>query len=263
MNLPVHYLGLAGVLFLSNTLYAAAGFGFGLLAVPVLLLAGWPPYQAVAISATSVVVHGSFSFWRAPARAADGSFVRPPSRELGWLLAAGVAGQPVGVWLLGRLAGWSQAEMAQVFGGMLLVVLAVKLWWRPRPRPRLHPAWGLGTLFSSGLISGMSGMGGPPIVLWAMAHSWSAERIRVTLWTLFSLLSITNLCWLNWRFGAPVREAIGVGLLVAPVMLLGAVPGNWIARRLSPAQSRHAVTAILLIVALYAISQPILMGAAR
>lgn len=119
-------------------------------------------------------------------------------------LATAAAGQPVGVWLLSRMTNWDRAELAQVFGMVLLLVLAVKLWWRPPPRPRWHPAWGIGTLFASGTISGMSGMGGP-------------------------------------------------------LTLLGAVPGNWIARRLSPAQSRHAVTAILLIVALYAISQPILL----
>ena len=34
------------------------------------------------------------------------------------------------------------------------------------------------TFTGSGVLAGLCGMGGPPLVLWAMAHDWPTQRIR-------------------------------------------------------------------------------------
>jgi hypothetical protein len=211
--LPLTLTGLT--LLLASVLHSAAGFAFALFAIPVFLFLGWQPYQAIALCAVSVVVHGCLSIWRSNER----------------------------------------FEWKQLIG--LIAVLAVKAWLKPQPRERLHPAWGVLTMVTSGVIAGLSGMGGPPIVLWLIAHKWSNEKIRVTLWAIFSSLAAGNLCWLLWRFGTPVSEASLVGLLFTPVTLLGTVPGAWIAGKMSPGAMRRVATVILMIVALYALLQPV------
>lgn len=251
MNGVSGYLLLGLVLFFASVLHSAAGFAFALFAIPVLLLGGMQPYEAMSICAVSVVIHALISVWRSP--------TKPDWRPLLGMAAIAVASQPIGVWILSRIVFLERAQVCQIFGCVLLGVLIVKLVLRPEPRDHLHPVWGVFTMIVSGIISGMSGMGGPPIVLWLMAHKWSNDRIRIGLWTIFASLAATNLCWLAFRFRAPVWHAMWLGVLFAPIMLLGRLPGTWIATRLSPARMRDAATAILLIVALYAILQPILL----
>lgn len=248
----MHYLATGIVLFLASILHSAAGFAFALFAIPVLLFLGWAPYQAIALTAVCVVIHGCISVHR--------SRERPRWSEIAGLAAIAVATQPLGGWLLGRIVHLERAQVAQIFGCILLAVLAVKAWLKPQPQERLHPAWGVVTMFFSGIISGLSGMGGPPIVLWLMAHKWSNERVRVTLWTLFSAMAFTNCGWLLWRFGRPVADAALVGLLFAPVTFLGTLPGSRIGARMSPETMRRVATVILILVALYAVGQPHVMN---
>ena len=209
------------------------------------------PYEAMSICAVSVVIHTVISVWRSP--------TKPDWKQLLGMAAIGVASQPIGVWILSRIVFLGRAQVCQIFGCVLLGVLIVKLLLRPEPREHLHPMWGVITMFVSGIISGMSGMGGPPIVLWLMAHKWSNERIRIALWTIFASMATTNLCWLAFRFREPVWHSMWLGLLFAPITLLGRLPGSWMAGHMSPARMRDMATVILLIVALYAILQPILL----
>jgi uncharacterized membrane protein YfcA len=251
MDKPSQLALTGAILFLASMLHSAAGFAFALLAIPVMLFLGWEPYQAIALCAVSVVIHGCLSIWR--------SKERPEWRKLVGLIAIGMVMQPIGGWILGELLFLGRARIAQIFGCILLAVLAVKLWLKPQPREHLHPAWGVLTMITSGIISGLSGMGGPPIVLWLIAHKWSNDRIRVTLWTMFSAMALTNLCWLLWRFGKPVSDATVVGLLFTPITLLGTVPGSRIGATMSPDTMRRAATVILMLVALYALLQPVLI----
>jgi len=245
------YLMLGGVLFLASVLHSTVGFAFALFAIPVLLIGGLQPYEAIAICATSVIIHATISVWR--------SEVKPDWKQVFGMVAIGFAAQPVGVWILGQIVHLGRSKVGQIYGVILLAVLCVRLFLHPAPRERLHPVWGVLTMIVSGIISGMSGMGGPPIVLWLIAHKWSNDRIRVTLWTMFAMLAATNLGWQLYRFREETAHAIGLGVIFAPVMLLGRVPGAWISARLSPATMRHAVTAVLVVVALYAILQPLLL----
>ncbi|NQU10482.1 sulfite exporter TauE/SafE family protein [bacterium] len=248
MTLPASPILTGVTLLVASSLHSAAGFAFALLAIPILLFLGWAPYQAIALCAVSLIVHGLLSVGRAPER--------PDWRRLAGLVAIGAAAQPVGCWILGQLVFLGRERIAQVFGGIVLALLAVKLLVKPQPRDNLPPGWGVLTMVASGIISGLSGMGGPPVVLWTIAHRWSNERIRVTLWTIFTAMAVTNLGWLTWRFGRPVFEATLIGLLFAPVTLLGTIPGSWVGAKMSPAAMRRVATVILVVVAAYALLQP-------
>lgn len=243
-----YYITVGVVLFFSSALHSAAGFGFALFAIPVLLLAGMQPFEAIALTAISVIIHGYFSVWR--------SAEKPPWGQVFTLVGIACMMQPFGAWLLSRILFLDRAQIGQIYGGILLAVLGLRAWLRPKPREHLPLAWGYLTMVASGLVSGLSGMGGPPIVLWLMAHKWSNERIRVMLWTIFATMAATNLFWQTLRFGEAVVHASYLGLLFAPLTLFGRIPGNWIAAKMSSATMRHVATTILVLVALYAMTQP-------
>ena len=55
---------IALVIFAGSILHTTTGFGYGLFAVPVLLLLGLRPYEAMTIMVLSVIAHGCLSIWQ-------------------------------------------------------------------------------------------------------------------------------------------------------------------------------------------------------
>jgi len=109
----------------------------------------------------------------------------------------------------------------------------------------------------SGTMAGLAGMGGPPAVMWVMAHTWESAKSRVTLWMLFIGLAPIQLLFLTIQFGEDVPRAAGTGILLAPACLLGLIPGLWIGKRLSAKQLRILAEVLLLGISTSAILRPV------
>jgi hypothetical protein len=41
-------------------------------------------------------------------------------------------------------------------------------------------------------LAGICGMGGPPLVLWAMAHDWPADKVRAFLFACFAATGVSS-----------------------------------------------------------------------
>jgi hypothetical protein len=103
-------------------------------------------------------------------------------------------------------------------------------------------------------------MGGPPIVLWVMAHRWSNEQTRVTLWAIFALMVMPTLVVLSLRFGVVVWEWAGLSLLFIPAVVVGAIPGIWLGNRIPKPLLRRIAIVLLMMIGLFAIGQPLLFA---
>jgi len=250
MSETVTYIIIGVVLFTGSALQALVGFGYGLFAIPVLLVAGLQPQAAIAMVAVAVIFHGVVSLWKMRHERVG--------REIWVMVAIGLVMQPVGTWGLGKLTEHlDKAAIGQVFGGLLLASLAVRAWLRPEPREFLAPIWGRLVMVPSGLLSGFSGMSGPPIVLWVMAHKWTSDKMRVTTWTIFTSMAATNVLWLYLRFPNEVPHAAKTGLMFTPIVLLGILPGFWLGDRVSHTTLRRMAIGFLVLVGIYAVFQPI------
>ena len=129
--------------------------------------------------------------------------------------------------------------------------------WKIEPRETLHPGWLFLAMPLSGTMAGLAGMGGPPAVMWVMAHAWESAKSRVTLWMLFIGLAPVQLLFMRLEFGPDVTRSAGLGLLLAPACLLGLVPGLWIGKRLSPKHLRILAEVLLLGISTSAIIRPV------
>jgi uncharacterized membrane protein YfcA len=242
------------VLVLGSALQSAAGFGFGMFAIPLLIMLGAESYEAIAMISMCGTVQTVIGVYTL-------------RRHVHWWQVAGMtllagAVLPLGVWTLGRIvAHCPQATIRQIFGAIVLCAVLAQWLWRIRPRERLHRGWGVGATTLCGYMSGLAGMGGPPVVMWVMAHRWSNQRSRATLWALFTGLTPFQFLVLTWRFGDDVLYAYRDGAMLSPVMLLGILPGLWIGQRIPKPLLRQISYAILLLISLYAIGQPLLSGA--
>ncbi len=231
-------------------LQSVAGFGFGMFAIPLLMLQGRASFEAVAIILVCGAVQTVVALW---AHRREVLW-----KEAAWMTLVASIFVPVGVWTLGRLSEWEPAHVRQVFGVVILLGVLVQWWLRPALRAQF-PLWvGLLALSIGGFLSGLCGMGGPPIVLWVMAHDWSNIRSRSTLWALWTGLTPVQLGFLYLEFGAPTLEAIGTGLALSPLGFAGILPGLLLGTRISIERLRVLSYLILLLIAVYAIVQPYL-----
>lgn len=244
------YLTIALVLAGGGALQSAAGFGYALLSVTLLLIIGMEPYEAIPIVSVATTIQSATGVWH-------------HRRDVPWRLVAGstllvVLTIPVGVFLLSRVTLLSGSQVRQFFGAVLVVVVLVFACWKPLPRKTVHPGWTVTAMLSGGLLGGLCGMSGPPIVLWAISHDgWSGQRIRCTLWAIFLLKTPLLIVFLYHRFGSVVLQSALVALAMAPAVLLGTIPGIWIGNRIPKLWLRRIAFTLLVLVGLYMLCQPL------
>ncbi len=239
---------IAVVLALGSMLQYAAGFGFGLFTIPLLIVLGCRSYEAIAMVSVAAGAH-----------ALVGVIVL--RRHVCWqrvlvMVALACVAQPAGVAVLGVLAEQDRATVRRVFGAIVLLALLLQVALRVKPRDRLPARMMVGAMLASGFMGGLSGMGGPPAVLWVMAHRWSNPESRATLWAFFGGTTPVQVTLLWREFGTPVVDAAGLGLAFIPATLVGLLPGLWIGHRIPKPRLRTISTIILAAIALYALMAP-------
>lgn len=235
---------LTGSAFIQGTV----GFAFGLFAVPLLVGIGVSlplavPMVSVAMifqTASGVIKHRTSLYPR--------SLVVPAGFAAFGLIA--------GVFSLTFLNKTDPETLKQVVGAILFGLLIIKLLLRPTPRDKVAPVWGAIACGSGGFISGLVGMGGPPIVIWALAHTWKAIRIRVTLWAIFLFMVPLQLVFYRFGFGPVVWKGVLQGVIAFPLVLGGTYLGITIGDRLNRRTLTTIATIILFIIALQAVLSP-------
>lgn len=241
----------AGLIVLAGSLLqGTVAFGFGLFSVPLLLMVGLPMPEVLAISAVCTAVQS--------ANGVHHLRQALPWRELGISVAVRGMTMLLGIWVLSSLVTCAQAQLKFWIGFVMLLLVILQASWQPQPRPRLHPGWNLTAFLTSGFTGGLCAMGGPPLVMWVMAHDWTVERTRAFLFASFMSLVPLQLAVLYWTFGESVGRGMLVGLALSPVVLLGSWFGLRLGARFSKPVLRRLAFALLVAIALSAMA-PLLL----
>jgi uncharacterized membrane protein YfcA len=236
------------ILMLGTAVQAAVGFGAGLLAVPLLVWLGIALPPAVGLLLAMVIVQTGLNCWQHRSEL--------PWRSVLPMFLLRCLGLPVGLALMYLVSELDPRQTKQAIGVALLTVLGMQLWWKVPPQDCVHWIWTVLAGISSGILAGMVGMGGPPLVLWVMAHDWPPRRQRSFLWLAFLLQVPLQSVLLSALFGKPLVLALICGGLLTPAGLAGAWLGGWIGDRLSRPRLRLAMTLVLLGIAIYSIVSP-------
>lgn len=250
LTVPV-MVAIAAVITLASVIQSSVGFAFALFATPLLLWTGIPLPQVITIVSvssffSSLIGAGHLRAsipWR-PALTA--SVVR-----IVMILA--------GLLILKKLVGLDGGSVRAVVGGILILLVGMKLVYRARPAEKVHWLWGALAFSSSGLLVGICGMGGPPLVLWLLAHNWSTARIRGFLFVAFAVTIPVQIFLLYLVFGAEIMSTAFWTLLLIPFILLGTVVGLPLGNRLPKPLLRKIMNGILLIIGISAVL-PVLAG---
>lgn len=217
---------LAGlVVALGALVQGAAGIGFALIAVPLLVLldpALVPvPLLALATGHALLVLRREYT---------DTDW-----RGVGWALLGRLPGIALGVLTVAMLP--ARPFVALVGLTVLGAAVLSTVQWRPRPTP---PA-----LLLAGMISGVSGtataIGGPPIAL--LYQNASGSRVRATLAAYFAAGAMLSLLALA-AAGQVSADALLAALLLAPFMVAGFLASGPARRFLDRGWTRPAIIGI-------------------
>jgi len=226
-------MAIALVVFVAAAVQGVMGFGGALVAMPLLvtLVGVQTATPAFAIIGTVATLLNAIR-WRAHVTLGD----------LAQLVVPAALGIPIGVFFLARV---DASIVTRALGVILIVYAAYNLaGWSVPP---LHGrSWAFAAGFSSGILSGAFNTGGPPVIVYADARGWTAERFRGNLQTYFVLTSVFLLAShaLTGHFTPTVWRTALIGL---PALLVGQLLGVRLCRYINPDVFRRLVLVFLLL----------------
>ncbi len=240
----------AVILFVSSLIQAMIGFAFNLIAIPLLIWSGFSLAESVAMTAIPIFVQLSLNSWKLRRHIVW--------RDLPVPVTVRFLTLPVGITLLYTINTLDTRTIKQVVGIILLGIIFVQLFVHFRPRDRFPLVWDLLAFGLSGTMLGMIGMGGPPVVVWLMAHGWAPLRTRAFVSVLFFVAAPVQIALLYWKLGAQVGHAFVLGVVLLPVVIVATLIGIRIGNTFDRKRLEQAVILFLFLTALVSIVSPYL-----
>ncbi len=234
----------APIMFFGSIVQGAIGFALGMIAVPLLVEAGFSLSQAVALTTLSIGIQVSFGVWRLRA-------------HIPWAdvkLAGGIRFLTVaiGVLLLLNVEALDAAAVKRLVGLGVLLGVALRAAARGGRREVPLPA-SLAAFSISGILQGLVAMGGPPLVLWMTSRDYDVRQARAFTMTLFLLNAPLQVCLLLVLSRELTVQILPLALAVTPLIYLGTRLGLRLGDRFSKPMLNRAALAALLIIALNAL----------
>lgn len=215
------YVGVAVVVAVATCAQVVSGFGFALIAIPLLALMTGAKSAVVGTTLVGPLL--------------TTAVVLRDRREIKWrtavtVTAAAVVGMPVGILVLGHLG---DRALKALIGGVV-VAAGVALW------RGLHVPAGRRSEVVAGLVSGAlatsTGTSGPPLVIVLHSESREPRRFRGTLAASFLAQSVVAgaAFWVSGhvtadagRVAAAALPGMGVGWLVGERLFAGIVEARF------------------------------------
>ncbi len=216
--------------FIAALIQIVAGFGFALLAMPVMTLA-IDPKTAVVVSALTGIFVTSWQAIRSRADA-DRILVRR-------LTTAAYAGMPFGLLVFIEVNDAALRLLLGVAVLLAVVLLALRINMH-HAGPRFDYAAG----FVSGVLNTSLSTNGPPLAFALQARQISAETFRATITMVFALSNILGLS-LFVASGRITRDGLAAAAITIPAMILGQVLGFPLRKHIHGERFRYLVLVLM------------------
>lgn len=236
------------MLLVSAWLQSLTGFGAALLGVPLLLLVGNHLFESQLLLLCAILPQNVFGCWTLR-HSID-------YREVALPAVLRIVAMPVGVLGLSALMSSSEEGIGVVVGVVILLAVGLQSLVGVEFKNARKWYWMIITFGGSGLLQGLSGIGGPPLVLWVYGQKFSVDRTRAFLFALYLANFAPQMAVLHWKFGSAIWKSVFVGLLATPLILIAAKSGLRLGSRMGDRWLRPLVHVTLLILAFIMILKP-------
>lgn len=220
------------VVFFALFTQSLAGFGAGLIAMPLLIgLVGLD--TAVPMFALLAQTSGLLLILRYR-QELDFSTV--------WrLLLMSIIAVPIGVWL----AGVVDEDLAKFILGAITIGYAVYT-LLGLTVPRMSQRWAFGFGFLSGLMGGGYNMGGPPLVIYGTSQRWPPGEFRSNISSIFFPTGFVTIAS-HFSQGNITSEVLQYYALLLPFLLTAMSLGFYLDRYIKPEPFRRGVLVLLIL----------------
>lgn len=205
-------------IFLGAMVQGTTGFGIALVAVPVLMQfmppETVPPLMVVLSFCNNAVVLARA--WHSVRL----RLVLP-------LILGGVAGLPIGVWILLTLDPTS-IKLGVGFGVILMAVVML-LGWQRRVH---HQRTGLAAVgLLGGVLHTSTSVSGPPVIIFLANQGVPKDQFRANLIAFFTVLNIVSIPT-YWSQGLLTLAELKLALVYLIPLVLGSLLGIWLVKRI-------------------------------
>ena len=213
-----------------------SGFGFGMAAVPVLIVRMLPVHAIPAVLIHEVM----FGAATIPALRKSIDWSR-----LGPLLMGSLIGTPVGLTMLHLIP----TPIIRPMIGLVVLASVTILWAAPKLNVKLtRVSLGLAGVLS-GLLNGSTAASGPPAIILLFASDKPAKEIR-SLLIVFIFASAVIALAIAAIGGLVVLPVIEIAVFMVPGVLVGSLAGHRLFNRLHTRHYRSISLALLLVVSI-------------
>jgi uncharacterized protein len=244
MSLPESFFALAVCAFFAGLVRGFSGFGLS----AVLVASGSFFVAPKALIPSAQALEVVASIWMIPSVWRDVNWK--------WLTPLGFAylvAIPVGVAAL----AYAPQDVLRIGGCIVLLVASICLLLNARPKlPDGFPLR-FGTGLVAGFMAGASSLGGMVASVMLFAVSIPAKNLRATLIVLFFGSALYSLSWGTWH-GVVTKATFVQSAWLAIPMLIGIAIGSRGFARVSEAQFRKAVLAVLAALSIAGIASVVL-----
>ena len=224
--------------FFSAIVSAVAGFGFGLLSVPLISLA-IALHPTVIVSSILGLATNLVQTYRYR-RAANLSLVKR-------ICAGAIVGMPLGFVVYNVI---SDRALRLVLGGAVLLAVAALM--RGLDLAHVGPSLDVAAGFISGVLNTSISTNGPPLVFGLQARKLDPEPFRATLSVVFAISGVVGMALFIGGGKVGVSE-LSVSAVALPAMGLGLLIGFPLRDRFSPERFRALVLVLMVCAAIASI----------
>lgn len=236
----------AGIILLfASFVQGTIGFGMGMIAVPLLITAGFSLSQSVALITLAIGIQVLFGT----------SQLRHhiPWQDVKFAIFIRMLAVPIGVLILLSFENMDTDKVKQLVGIAILIALAIRMMPTQKQKRDLPLLVNIGTFSISGILQGIVAMGGPPIVLWLTTRDYTAKQARAFIMTLFLFNAPVQILLLLFLSDTMSLTIIFIALMLSPLIFIGSYIGVSIGNRFSKQLLNRLAMAVLLIIAINSI----------
>ncbi|MEM7477486.1 MAG: TSUP family transporter [Planctomycetota bacterium] len=235
-------------MFAAATLQAAVGFAAAMFAIPLLFWAGNDLMSAQVMVITAMLPQNILGVYKLRESVTLKEVTAPALVR--------IAAIPIGIIGLTYVRTWSEDSVNQFVAVLILLAVASQAFIGVEWKNAKRWYWVVVTFGGSGILQGVSGISGPPMVLWVHGQRYSACRARAFLFAMYISNFLPQILLLIWSFGGAVWKALFVAVLAIPLVLVGASLGLKIGAKLGDDRLRPLSYIVLVAMAVYSLLAP-------
>jgi hypothetical protein len=237
---------MAGVIMFGGSIVQGAiGFALGMIAVPLLVEAGFSLSQSVALTTLAIGIQVLFGAWKLRAHI--------PWHEVKLAAALRYLTVPIGLLLLLSVESLDTSAVKRLAGLGVLLGVGLRSLARSQTVRELPMALSAAAFALSGVLQGLVAMGGPPLVLWMTTRDFRANQARAFTMTLFLLNAPLQVLLLLFLSQTMTVDVLLLALILTPVIYVGTIIGMRIGDRFSKPMLNRVALIVLVVIATNAI----------